>query len=238
MTGITDRLRQIPTDRGTLRRGNFDASAHSGGAGETVILEREMIQPIAIRQGARYRVTPVARQTEAADSDDTNTETINLNHPLLDSDVTDDVALFEDGQQVSPDAVDYDANAVEYQAGADTTLTVYYVPRAQASVKLKKVAPGGSNSETLIQHDAGIINRRDPNRDPLKVSLTESPLQATIPSDWKLQWTIDGPFSSGWDPDTDPDPTNLLVSLPIERGDVDEVEGLDAAVRDDSSRRV
>jgi len=238
MQEVINRLRGIETNRATLRRGDFEATAHAGGAGETVILEREAIQPIALRNGARYRVTPLARQTYSADSDDSNTETINLNQPLLDSDVTDDVALFEDGTQVSPDSVDYAANTVDYQAGADTTLTVFYTPRAQANLKLKKVAPGGSNSETLIQHDAGIINRRDPNRDPLKVNLPASQLQATVPSDWKLQWTIDGAFSSGWDPDTDPAPTNWLVSLPIARATVDDVAGLDGAVRDDSSRRV
>jgi len=238
MSEILKRLGRIPTKKATLRRGDFEAAAHAGGAGETVVLEREAIQPIALRNGARYRVTPLARQSYDADSDDTNTETINLNQPLLDSDVTDDVALFEDGSQVSPDSVDYDANTVDYQAGADTSLTVYYVPEAQANVKLKKVAPGGSNSETLIQHDAGIINRRDPNRDPLIVDLNASRLQATVPSDWTLQWTVDGPFSSGWDPDNDPTPVNWLVSLPIARASVDDVDGLDGAVRDDTSRRV
>jgi len=238
MEGIINRLAAVETSRATLKRGDFEAAAHAGGDGETVVLEREAIQPIAIRNGARYRVTPVARQTYDADADDTNTETIDLNEPLLDSDVTDDVALFENGAQVAPDSVDYDAGTVDYQAAADATLTVYYVPQAQATVKLKKVAPGGSNSETLIQHDAGIINRRDPNRDPLVVNLDASPLQATVPSDWRLQWTISGSWSSGWDPDTDPEPTNWLVSLPIARASVDSVDGLDGAVRDDTSRRV
>jgi len=238
MEELMKRLRQYETSPETLRRSDFEPAAHAAGSGETVVLERQAIQPIALRNGARYRFTPVARQSTTADGDETNTETIDLNKPLLDSDVTDDVALFEDGQQVAPDAVDYDAGTVDYQAAADATLTVYYVPRAQGVVRLKKVAPGGSNSETILQHDAGMINRRDPNRDPLEVETIPNTLQATIPSDWRLRWTIDADWSSGWDPDADPTPTNWLVSLPISRSVVDSIDGLDAAVRNDSSRRV
>ena len=140
---------------------------------------------------------------------------------------------------VSPDSVDYAADLFKYtDGGAVEDLTVYYVAATQAQLKLKKVAPGGSNSETLVEHDTALTNRRDPNRDGLTFQFNQSPLQGTIPKDWRLEWTIDGPYGAGYDPDADPVPVNFLVSVPINRAQVAEVEGLGSAVGDDTSDRV
>ena len=238
MQDIVEKLAEIPTKPGTLRRDDFDASLHSGGSGETTILSKRARQPFALRPGATYRVVPVARETFTSDGSGTQ-QTFNLSHDLFDSDVSDDLVLFADGARVSPDAVDYGADSFDYtDGGAQEDLTVFYVAVTQAQVKLRKVAPGGSNSETLVEHDTALINRRDPNRDPLEFSLTASPLQRLVPKDWRLEWTVKGPFSAGWDPDTDPVPVNFLVSVPINRARTAEVEGLAAAVSDDTSDRV
>ncbi|UXF51024.1 MAG: hypothetical protein HQRvContig05_34 [Haloquadratum phage sp.] len=238
MEEIVKRLASLSTKPGTLRRDDFEASPHSGGSGETTVLTKRARQPFALRQGARYRVVPVARETFTSDGSGSQ-QTFNLSHDLIDSRVSEDLVLFADGSQVSEDSVDYDADSFAYTDGGSTEdLTVYYVAATQAQVKLRKVAPGGSNSETLVEHDAALINRRDPNRDPLEFNLDASPLQATVPKDWRLEWTVTGPFSAGWDPDTDPAPVNFLVSVPINRAQVAEVEGLASAVSADTSDRV
>lgn len=238
MQEIVNRLANVATKPGTLRRDDFDASPHSGGSGETTVLTKRARQPFALRQGARYRVVPVARETFTSDGSGSQ-QTFNLSHDLIDSRVSEDLVLFADGSQVSEDSVDYDADSFAYtDDGTTQDLTVYYVAATQAQVKLRKVAPGGSNSETLVEHDAALINRRDPNRDPLEFTLDASPLQATVPKDWRLEWTVNGPFSAGWDPDTDPAPVNFLVSVPINRAQVAEVEGLASAVSADTSDRV
>jgi hypothetical protein len=144
----------------------------------------------------------------------------------------------DDGDD-DPDSVNYSGNSFDYtDDGTDNDLTVYYVAATQASLKLKKVAPGGSASETLVEHDVALINRRDPNRDPLEFRLNASALQAVVPTNWTLEWTIDGPYNAGWDDSTDPTPVNFLVSVPIRRATVSEIDGLAQAVRTDSSQRV
>ena len=239
MQEILNRLNDIPTSRDTLTRADFEASPYSGGDEETAILEYQARQPLAVRDGARYRIVPVVRETFSTDGTADNSETFNLGSNLIDSDVSEDVVLYDAGSRAQPDSVDYTADSFDYSSpNTDSTLTVYYVAATQATLKLKKVGPGGSNSETLVQHDIGIINRRDPNRDPLEFNLNLSPLQGTVPTDWSLEWRISGPFNSGWDPENDPTPVNFLVSLPINRANVSEVEGLASEVSRDTSERV
>ncbi|TKX86208.1 hypothetical protein EXE43_09570 [Halorubrum sp. SS5] len=235
---VVERLGDVDTERDTLRRADFEASTHSGGSGESVILSHKAVQPIALRQGVPYRIVPVARETFTTDGSGTS-QTFNLAHNLIDSDVSDNLVLYADGTLADPDSIDFAADSFDYtDGGAAEDLTVYYVAATQASLKLKKVAPGGSNSETLVEHDAALINRRQPNRDPLEFNLNQSALQGTVPKNWRLEWTIDGPFAAGWDPDADPAPVNLLVSVPINRATTDEVEGLGPAVGQDTSNRV
>jgi len=239
MQEIVNTLRQVDTTPETLRRGNFEASAHAGGSGETTILSLKASQPLALRQGMRYRFVPVARETFTTDGTADNTETFTLSHNLIDSSVSDDLVLFEGSNQVQPDSVDYGADSFDYtDDGTDNSITAYYVAATQAQIKLKKVGPGGSTSETLVEHDAALINQRDPDRDPLTFDLNASPLQAVIPSDWSLEWTVTGPFNAGYDPDNDPTPVNFLVSIPIRRAAPSEIPNLGSHVRRDSSQRV
>ncbi|TKX79549.1 hypothetical protein EXE53_15405 [Halorubrum sp. SD626R] len=235
---VVNRLDDVDTRRATLRRGDFEGAPHAGGSSDSVILDYKARQPIALRQGGIYRVVPVARETFTTDGSGTQ-QTFNLSHNLIDSDVSDDLVLYADGAQAEPDSVDYAADSFDYtDGGAAEDLTVFYVAATQASIKLKKVGPGGSNSETLVEHDVALINRREPNRDPLKFTFDRSPIQGTVPKDWHLKWEIDGPFNAGWDPETDPAPVNMLVSVPINRATVAEVEGLSTAVGQDTSNRV
>lgn len=239
MEAILDELREIETEPTTLSRANFDGAPYAAGSDETAILEYKTDQPFALRNGARYRIVPVVRETFTTDGTGGNTETFNLGSDLIESDVSDDLVLYDDGTQVSPDSIDYAADSFDYtDADTGSDLTVYYVAQTQANLKLKKVGPGGSNGETLVRHDAGLLNRRDPNRDPLSFEMDASPLQAVVPKDYTLKWTIDGSYSAGWDPDTDPEPVNLIVSMPINRAQVEQVDGLASAVAVDSSERV
>jgi len=231
-------LASIPTSRGTLSRGDFENTAHAGGSGETTILEHKARQPITLRNGARYRVAPVVRGTYTTDGTGGDTETVSLSENLIESDVTEDLVVYKDGARVAPDSVDYSNDSFDFtDPDTNSTLTYYHVTDQQASLKIKKVGPGGSVSETLVRHDAALINQRDPNRDPLEFDLNASPVQGTIPKDWSLEVTLSGPFNSGWS-DSDPAPENFLVSMPIERSETTDVEGLGSYVRSDSSRRV
>ncbi|WP_144901359.1 hypothetical protein [Halobellus captivus] len=235
---ILNRLANVKTSRETLKRGDFEEKAHAGGSGESVILEYQADQPIALRPGVPYRIVPVARESFTSDGSGTQ-QTFTLSHNLIDSDVSDDVVLYVDGAITQPDSIDYANDSFDYtDDGTNQDLTVYYVAATQASVKLKKVAPGGSNSESLVEHDAALINRRDPNRDPNTFSFNASPLQGTVPKNWSLQWTVDGPFNAGRDPATDPAPVNMLVSVPINRSTVSDIKGLASEVSEDSSDRV
>jgi hypothetical protein len=238
MEEIINRLREIDTEATTLSRANFEGSPYAADSDETAILEYKTDQPFALRNGARYRIVPVVRETFTTDGNN-DQDTFNLSADIIDSDVSDDLVLYEGDQRVSEDSVDYANDSFDYtDNGTGDDLTAYYVSATQANLKLKKVGPGGSNGETLVRHDAGLLNRRDPNRDPLTLELDASPLQAVVPADYTLKWTISGSYSAGWDPDTDPEPVNLIVSVPINRAVVEQVEGLASAVAVDSSERV
>jgi len=238
MEDVINRLRAADSTATTLSRPDFEAAAYPAGGDETAILEHKADQPFALRNGARYRIVPVVRESFTTDGSAGDTETFDV-PGLLDSAVSQDVVLYDDGDLVEPDAVDYANGTFDYtDADTGSDLTAYYVSKAQANLKLKKVGPGGSNGETLVRHDAGLLNRRDPNRDPLTFELTASPLQSVVPADYTLKWTISGPYAAGWDPETDPEPVSLLVSLPIARAAVEQIDGLASAVALDSSERV
>lgn len=232
-------LASVATTPTTLRRGDFTAAAYAGGEDETAVLELQASQPFALRNGHRYRLVPVARETFTTDGTGGNTETFTLSHDIIQSDQSDDLVLYEGSNQVAEDSIDYANDSFDYtDDGTNNTLTVYYVTATQAAWELQKVGPGGTPDETLVSHDGALVARRDPNRDPLEFDLRASPLQPVVPSDFKLQVTVDGPYSAGWDPATDPAPINFLVSIPIQRAKVSEVPGLPEAVRTDSSERV
>jgi hypothetical protein len=233
---VMERLAAVDTRPTALRRADFEESPHAGGSGEDTIYEFTANAPFGIRD-QRYRVVPVARESFSTDGN-SDQDTFTLSHDIIDSRVSDDLVLYEGDQQVSADSIDYANDTFDYtDNGTGNDLTAYYVVATQAAVKIRKVAPGDSNSETLVEHDAALINRRDPNKDPLVFDLNASQLQRTVPRDWKLQITIRGPFDAGRDPDTDPAPVNALVQIPINRADVAEVDGLAAAVNTDTARR-
>lgn len=229
---VADRLAAVETRPTSLKRSDFAESAHAGGSGRSTIYEFTADQPLAIRDG-RYRIVPVARETFTTDGN-SDQDTFGLAHNIIDSRVSDDLVLYEGDQKVSEDSIDYANNEITYtDNGTGNDLTAYYVTATQANVKIRKVAPGDSNSETLVEHDAALINRRDPNRDPLVFELTRSQLQRTVPRDFSIEVTIDGPFNAGRDPETDPAPVNALLQIPVRRSNVAEVDGLGGAVRDD-----
>jgi hypothetical protein len=238
-------MRSVPSTTGHLRRGDFEATDYAGTGAEETILELEANQPLGLRNGQRYRLAIVASETFTTDGTADDTQTVSLSSDFIDSDVTNPnaVAYVDNSGDGTPDtraavsAEDYGNNTVDVADEGTTNAegVVYYAVGAQASVKLRKVGPGGSNSETLIEHDASLLNNRDPNRDPLRFNLNASELQPVIPTDWSLVLNVSGPFPVGIE---DPEAVNLLVSLPIRRSRQSEIEGLAGAVRRDSAGRI
>lgn len=236
---IIQTLQEVPTTREKLRQTDFEGQAHAGGSGETVIFDHKVVQPFALRQGARYRFVPVVRESFTTDSTTGNSETFALSNDLIDSDVADNVLVYEDGNRIKPDSVDFGTDDVTISdSGSNSDVRVYYVSAEQASVKLRKVAPGGTTSESLVEFDAALSNRRDPNRDPRRFALNDSQLQPVFPRDYRLQWTIDGPFNAGYDESSDPTPVNNLISIPIQRSSVSRIDGLSSLVNRDMADRI
>ncbi len=239
MPTVQEVLQSVSTVRETLRRKDFEPSRHAGGSGESVIFDYQAPQPIALRNGSRYKFVPVVRESFTTDGSGGNTETFTLSHDLVDSRVSDDVLAYIDGSETTPDNIDFANDSVDLtDSGSNSDVTIYYVSGAQASVKLKKVAPGGTTAETLFEYDSGLSNLRDPNRDPRRINLQQSEVQSVVPTDYRLQWTINGPFSAGRDESTDPEPVNNLISLPIRRAQVSEIQGLAQVVNRDMADRI
>lgn len=235
---LAETLQSVSTTREKLRQTDFEPSAHAGGSGESVIFSHKVVQPFALRQNARYRFVPVVRENFTTDGTTGNSETFTLANDLIDSDVSDNVLVYEDGNRISADSVDFANNEITVtDSTANSTLTTYYVSGEQASVKLRKVSPGGTTSESLVEFDAGLSNRRDPNRDPRRFSLNQSALQPVFARDFRLEWSIDGPYSAGADP-SDPTPVNNLITVPIHRAGVSRIDGLSTALNKDMADRI
>lgn len=230
---------QVATVPDTLVRSDFSTTDHAGGSGETVILEWQAEQPVALEDGQVYEVTPVATETYTLDGTADNTETVTLSHDFIDAEVTDPnvVAYSADtGNRLPTSNPDYANDTVDVDDGGETGVDakIHYAVGTQASLELHKRGPSGSNGERLVAHDVALINGRDQNRDPLMFDLNASPVQPVVPSNWSLQFRLDGPFSTEFGQD----PINFLVSLPIRRARAAEIEDLASVVRNDSADRV
>lgn len=229
MPGVQDAvevLSQIPTATNRLSTSDFETS--DSVAGERSRIATKLFRTaVAVQEGTTFDVDLVAYESFTTNATAGDTETFNLSNNLIDAaSVADTFVLYENGTEVQPDSVDYSNDSFTYTDDATgNNLHVFYTAGDQAHVEVRKTAPNGTY-EILEEGDVGLINRRDQNKSPLEFDF-DHPLQGVIPTDWRLDVYVDGPYTIDWGIDTDGDgedeavASNQLLSVPIERSDRD-----------------
>lgn len=239
MQGIMQRLRNTPTSRDTLTRGDFSFSTGSQGV-RSQVAEYKPSRLISLSEARPLELSIVAVERKTTDGSGT-AQTFTLSHDLIDSNaIAESLALYADGAKVQPDSVDYGADSFTYtDDGTVQELVAYYTSGTQALVEVQKTAPGGS-TETLFSADVGSLHRRETAKTPLSFDFKQSPLQPVVPTDYRLEVYVNAPYTAAYtysDNDgNESDGSNAALDVPI-RGAGSSVDGAKRAVSMDMARR-
>jgi hypothetical protein len=235
---VLQAVNQVPADNDRLAQADWDLTANTPGEA-SVIAEFRTERPIYVQQGQGIDLSLVAYQQETTDGTGGNTETFPLDEPIIKSDATPhNLVLFEGGQRVQPDSIDYGANSFDYtDDGTNNTLHVYHVTNTQAALRLKKVAPNNTE-DVLLGTDTSLLMQRQPTKDPVAINHEGDPLKGIVPSKWRVQFVLDAPWQFRWSDDVGDGTSavNTVLSLPVRRTS-QKVEGLGAAIRQHASQR-
>ncbi len=241
---VIQQLRSVPSAKKRLNVARFrdEGKVQATTAGERSLLARfEAPAPTGILNGERVDLTLPAYQSFDTDGTADNTETFGLSHDLLDSPNTQSIVVWEDstyiGSEAALDNVDYQNNEFDYtSASTNTTLHVYYVSGASATIELIKTTPnaGGASTQPLYNTNLSLVHATNLSEQPETLGLARSSLQGVVPTDWGVELYVDAPYQVRFsDPDGDgTEPTNALLSFPA-RQTQKAIAGLPAAVKSD-----
>lgn len=202
---------------GRIQRDEWDYSTNTSDE-PSVVATFDASRPVVLREDREVDLAIPAHETFTTNGTADDTETFTVSYDLLDSPATEGLVLFEDGDPVQPDTVDYAADSFDYtDSGTDSTLDVYYIPRNPASVEFRKVAPGGGQTlrQPLSDIPTAIAHTRDQSKEPLDFDLGRSPLHGVVPRKWSIQMVVDAPYNVEFEEDNrGTSATNALLSLP------------------------
>lgn len=232
-------LAQVPATEQQLKRGDFTLTNGTANA-RTKVASFRAESPIAFREDAvrMMFVTVEQFQTNATAGD---TETFNLSNDIIPTSNTTDFVLFEGGNRVQPDSVDYAGNSFNYtDNGTGNYLHAYYVFGDPVKVEVVKQAPKsqGRVEETVYDDVTSILHERNQHKEPPRMDFsTRSPLAPVVPRKWTVDIYADGPLPIEWDDANEANPqnttaVNAVVSLPVNRAQRD-VPNLAQAVKQD-----
>jgi hypothetical protein len=229
-------LRELPGKAQKLGRDDFELS--NGVAGEeSVVATYEAEVPLEVREGARARIQFVTAEEFTTDGSAGDAETFDLAHNLVETNNATNLVLYESGNRVQPDSVDYAADSFDYtDDGTDNTLHAFYVARDPGRVRIEKVAPKTSAqvSEDLENETTSGLADRDQNKEPVTFDYGK-PGEGVVPTDWTLRVVVDAPFAVAFNDDdlattTEDTASNALLELPIYQYE-GKVAGLGQAIK-------
>lgn len=234
--GIVQQLRNTDGQEKSLNPAQMDLT--DGTANQrSLVASYQAKVPLAVREDAATRLSFVTGEEFTTDGTAANAETFSLAHDLVETKNTQNFVLYEGGARVQPDSVDYAADSFDYtDDGTGNTLHAFYVARDPGAVTIERVAPkSGSQVSDLVGEDttAGLADR-DQNKEPVEFDFMH-PLDAVVPTDWKLNIYVDAPAAVRWDDSelttSNGDvATNAVVDLPIFQFERN-VPGLQKAVK-------
>lgn len=230
---LRDRVANADTSRTTITKAALSLESGAPGSRERVA-SVQFNRPHSLLEGYTLDLALLAYEEFTSDATAGDSETFDLSHQPVDSGATDPFVLYDDGERVEPDSVDYEAETFTYtDAETGSTLAAYYASGAQAQVEVQKTAPNGTN-ETLLADDIGLVHMRDTAKEPLEFEFSHF-WQSTIPQDWTLDIFVKAPYTVTFAMDVDGDgqtepATNAIVSFPAVQAD-ENIDGLKRAVR-------
>lgn len=236
MPGVMNQLQGMQRRSDELAPADFETSAGAQGA-ETVVATLRTDTVLAVREG---RTNPLRLAIPAYESftlaNDGTQQTFNLSHSIAQTEVTQDAVVWFDGDyQGTPDSIDYGADSVTVTGdNSASTVHVFYISDAAATVEIEKVATGRDSSDDLKTMQAGLVHQTNQSEQPEYFDFSgDHPLKGFIPTDFTLEVSISAPYVTRFnDPDGDgATATNALLAVPVSKGAAP-IEGLNQLVRD------
>lgn len=220
-----------------LKRADFDVE--NGVANQRQkIASYKAKSPIAFRE-ASLRLAFVVVEQFQTNGTGGDTETFSLSNDVLDTANTSSFALYESGNPVQADTVDYDADTFDYtDDGTSNYLHAAYVARDPVQIDIEKSAPSGAGqvSQPLFDDVTSMLHERNQNKSPPSMQFN-SVEESVVPRNWSVDIYADGPVALAWDDSDTANPqgieaVNPVVSLPIIRAKQN-ISGLSRAVKRD-----
>jgi len=244
---VVQALGQVPATSQRLKRQDFDLTNGTAGV-RTKIASYQAESPIAFREEAVRMMFVAVEQFQTDGSG--NKQTFNLTHDILPTSNTTDFVLYEAGNRVQADAVDYAGDSFDYTGpGSQEYLHAYYVVRNPVQIEIEKSAPKsqGKVSEVIYDDTTSILHERNQHKEPPEMEFpdpeaatdpeeaADRALKPVVPRKWTVDIYAEGPVGFDWnDADTansqGTTAVNAVVSLPVNRAQRD-VENLAQAVK-------
>ncbi|GGL57928.1 hypothetical protein [Halocalculus aciditolerans] len=238
---MPDALTRVQNAQGTpgeLAQDDFETQASTPGQSSRVArLRADYWHRIRSGRSNPFRVAIPAYEGFTSDGTADNTETFSLSHELVETPNTQDVVVWLDGTYYgTPDAIDYDANTVDVtDSGTDSNVHVWYIVDEAASLSVRKAAPSGTTSASKEIESVSLSRMHLGNQfeQPEYFSFSTE-LEGYLATEITLDVYVNAPYEVRFeDPDGDgASATNLLLSIPVERGS-ETIPGLKSAVKAD-----
>jgi len=240
---VVKRLQQTPATRTRIRRQDFDLFNATAGQ-NSKIAEYTAEMPLVIEEGRPARLMFVTVEEFQTDATASNTETFNLSNNLVQTPNTENFLLYENGSQVSADAVNYSGDSFDYtDDGTGNYLHAVYVFRDPIPVEVRKAAPSaaGGQHETLLEDVTSSLAEGNQNKEPPTFDLPHSPLQGVIPRNWRIEVYADGSPAIEWDDSSETNSQGVtaispILDVPVKQAG-QKVKGLSNAVKRDMAMR-
>lgn len=235
---VMQALRSVPRQARKLRKADFTLS--NGTANQkTEIARYTAPRPLAFREDKGMRLAVAVVEEFTTDTTGGNAETFNLSQNIIQSKATSDYVLYDEGTQVDPDSVDFDANTFTYSnpdASADT-LDFFYIARDPGLLEIWKEAPKSSGDvrQKVFDDATSTLHELNQQKTPPDMDFRgESELKPVVPTDWDVVVYADLPYAAAWD-DSDTATDNgvkaviPMLSIPVHQTSKN-VPGLGRAV--------
>jgi hypothetical protein len=175
---VLQHLDQVPTQNQRLKRQDFTLTDGTSGERSKIASYQPKV-PLALRQDTDMRLVIVAAE-EFTHSGGGSTDTFNLSQNIVNSPTSTALVLYDDGDIVQPDSVDYGGDSFDYTDNDTSTLHALYVARDASVLEIEKSAPRsqGNVTEVVFDEPTAILAERLQQRllGPVIVALSDGHL--------------------------------------------------------------
>lgn len=230
---ILDRLANASGANQRLTLANFEITGDTPNK-RSKFAEMKTESPLVLRED-NIRMVFTVHETVTADGTDGNSETFQLASNLIDTPNATPLVLYDAGQRVQPESIDFDADTFTYSdPSAGDELDVFYVAQDPVSVEIERRAPQaqGKVSDVVFDGVTEMLHQRNQNKNAVELNFAE-PLERAIPKNWRVELYAEGPTALGFetgDGDEAVEAVNAVLSIPVTRGH-ERIDGLAQAVK-------